>query len=187
MKKIILMRHGKVVADVSKRVSPREFPEWVKTYDNSGVDQDIPPGCSTLNMIKKNRAVVCSGLKRSHDSVLLCNKQPLEANPLFNEAGMPASSMPLPKLSPKMWAIFYRTIWMMGYSDNSESHTEAKERAGHAADRLIDLSQEHGSVLLIGHGVMNRLIAKKLKHKGWQVKKRLKNDHWDYGIFEKKD
>ncbi len=186
MKKIILMRHGRVVADMGRKVSPQEFPAWVASYDRSGIDQEMPPGCSTLNMIKAHDAIVCSGLRRSLDSARLCHKEPLERNPLFDEAGIPASLAPFPRLNPRILAFLFRTAWRLGYSKNCESYAEAMARAGLAAGRLAELTETHGAVLLMGHGIMNRLIAKQLKRQGWHTGRGLRYDHWDYGVFEKR-
>jgi broad specificity phosphatase PhoE len=57
--------------------------------------------------------------------------------------------------------------WHIGWSQGAESVREARRRAQRAAERLVELAREHGSVMLIGHGQINRLIARALRRMGW--------------------
>nr|WP_244309277.1 hypothetical protein [Pseudomonas duriflava] len=55
-------------------------------------------------------------------------------------------------------------------------------------DKLVSLSEEaSGTVLLLGHGIMNRLIAKQLKRRGWEQNVKQGSDYWSYAIFEKQN
>jgi hypothetical protein len=69
--------------------------------------------------------------------------------------------MPILRLSPTLWAAFFRVMWLLGISRNAEPLEVAKHRAFQAARILVAYAKEsNGPVLLMGHGVMNRLIAK---------------------------
>jgi broad specificity phosphatase PhoE len=57
-------------------------------------------------------------------------------------------------------------------------------RARGAAQRLIELARERGSVLLVGHGVMNRLIAAALLARGAVGPRRLRSGYWTSGVYE---
>lgn len=187
MPKIILMRHGEVDIAWKGKVTSKDFPEWIKTYNSASVLRNASPGSGVLEIIYSADAIVCSQLRRSVDSVGLAGQKPLESNTLFDEAGLPSFPAPFPKLSPKIWAVLFRLLWLGGFSKNSESLKEAKKRALNAASYLDECSREHGTVLLMGHGVMNRLIARMLAKRGWVNTKKLQNIHWGYGVFEKKD
>lgn len=55
-------------------------------------------------------------------------------------------------------------------------------RAGVAADKLVELARQHGSVFLVGHGIMTMLIARKLRAwLGWP--KRPVNNFWSFGVY----
>ena len=59
-----------------------------------------------------------------------------------------------------------------------------KQRAVQAADILVtSVKEANGPVLLMGHGVMNRLIAKELVSMGWKEYRRLGNGYWSAGIY----
>jgi broad specificity phosphatase PhoE len=49
-----------------------------------------------------------------------------------------------------------------------ESAREARSRAHRAAERLAELARTHGSVMLVGHGLMNALILRVLGNAGWR-------------------
>jgi broad specificity phosphatase PhoE len=72
--------------------------------------------------------------------------------------------MERPRFSPFTWAFFLRIAWLCGFSGGVES-ARAKVRANTAAQRLQLIANE-GPVLLLGHGFMNRLIAKQLESAG---------------------
>jgi hypothetical protein len=39
--------------------------------------------------------------------------------------------------------------------------------------------------MLIGHGIINRLLAKKLRSSGWKGPKNPGNNYWEYAVYEK--
>jgi hypothetical protein len=74
-------------------------------------------------------------------------------------------------------------IWL--FKRNSESFTNAKNRAKEAAIRLIQLAEEHQSVLPVGHGFINHFIAKEIRKRGWYGPSKPGKAYWEYGVFEK--
>ena len=60
----------------------------------------------------------------------------------------------------------------------------AKKRAIQAADILVAFAKESdGPVLLMGHGVMNRLIARELKSLGFKKYCCQGNGYWNASIY----
>ncbi|MPQ50859.1 phosphoglycerate mutase [Citrobacter telavivensis] len=60
----------------------------------------------------------------------------------------------------------------------------AKQRAVQAADILVtSVKVVNGPVLLMGHWVMNRLIAKELVSMGWKEYRRQGNGYWNAVIY----
>jgi len=88
------------------------------------------------------------------------------------------------KLSPKFWAVFFRILWLLGYSRNSETYSEAKNRAVDAAKVLTELANEYEKVIFVGHGVFNRILAKELRKTGWAGPRNPGSKHWGFGIYE---
>ena len=75
-----------------------------------------------------------------------------------------------------------RLLWLFGFSRNGESLMKARKRAGEAA---MTLAEEHHDILLVGHGLMNLLIARALKKADWIGPSRPGPGHWGYGVYEK--
>ena len=86
--------------------------------------------------------------------------------------------------SLKVWAPILRVAWLFGYKNNSESFAEAKQRAELGADMLIEFAKENKTVLLIGHGIMNRLIAKAFIKRGAVQKEQTGDGNLAYRILE---
>jgi hypothetical protein len=60
-----------------------------------------------------------------------------------------------------------------------------KLRVSLAAEKLIQLAKSHDSVLLIGHGIINRYLAKELISKGWSGGAAPGgNKYWGYRYWE---
>ena len=47
-----------------------------------------------------------------------------------------------------------------------------------ASEVLVKYAEEHESVVLVGHGFFNRLIAVELKKMGWEGKRKATAKHW---------
>ncbi len=112
--------------------------------------------------------IATSDLPRARESAqLIAPGRSLVCDPVFAEAEVP-SSIPLRvALAPRYWSVLARLAWFCGWSRGVESLREARARARRAAARLAELAAEHGSVMLVGHGMMNRLISGALRGGGW--------------------
>jgi broad specificity phosphatase PhoE len=84
-----------------------------------------------------------------------------------------------------MWLAAFRLIWLAGLSTSPESLSQAKTRARRAAQRLLELAQIEGRVLVIGHGIMNQLIANELRRRGWHGPKRPARGHCQGSQYER--
>ncbi len=183
MQKIILLRHGEVDINDYKNISANQFGKWIIEYNNSDIKSEFSSKNEIKNLLNETDILICSNLKRSIKSIEIFNKIPFETNDIFNEAQLPFSNWNLLKLNPKIWLIFFRILWLLGYSQNCESFKKTKQRAEKATKKLIELSNQNKTVILVGHGIMNRLIQKELILQKWNEIKKVKNNNWDYGVF----
>jgi broad specificity phosphatase PhoE len=182
---VIILRHGKVNYPPIKILSARDFVDWVESYNSNELDRTIKPTDDALGIANRAGAVVCSDLPRSVESAkCLGIDKPTVIDSGFQEAGLPIGSWKFPKLSVRLWAIIFRASWFFGYSNGSESLTEAKERAKKSAQKLVRLAQEYKVVLFVGHGVMNRLIANELRKLGWKGPKVPSRKYWEFGVYQ---
>lgn len=184
--KIILLRHGKPIIPSLKKISALDFSNWVSEYNAAGLCPTSKPEKHARNCANECNAIVCSALPRSLESAKSFNNKNIHlSDPIFNEAGLPVASWKTIKLSPKTWAIIFRILWLSGYSKNSESFKDAKIRALKSVHKLTEISQKYGSVLFVGHGVYNRILANELRRSGWSGPKNPGVEHWSFGVYEK--
>jgi broad specificity phosphatase PhoE len=178
---ISLIRHGKSNHAENHRITYKEFQGWIKTYDRSGVFEENYYPSKTLEKMATAKIVITSDLNRSIESAgLLTQDIPVVSHALFRETELPIlqkrSGL---KLNPKNWAVILRCLWFCGYSKQCESVANAKQRAVQASEQLMKYAEEHKSVVLVGHGFFNRLIAVELKKLGWEGKRRSSVKHWN--------
>lgn len=165
---IILVRHGRPDHLAASWSTPVGMKTWVERYNAANVVGSERPE-ALRRLADSAGVVVCSSLKRCVESrTLLSCECTHEPDPLFAEAHLPCPDWAYPLMPSRFWRIAFRTAWFFGFADNTEPVSESRRRASAAADKLIDLAQTHGSVLLMGHKVMNALIATQLRQRGWQ-------------------
>lgn len=178
--KIILVRHGKPKMPPASFIKASEFGQWIRAYDMSVLDeqQGIPEALCSL--MSDCQTVVCSDLPRSIASAQLLGQQVRQQDAVFREAELPYFCLSVIRLPVDVWLVLFRLLWLFGFSKHGESYRESKIRAYQAAQLLQQLAIRHGSVVLVGHGVMNRLIRKALIHDGWQCSAITGKAYWSY-------
>jgi broad specificity phosphatase PhoE len=85
-----------------------------------------------------------------------------------------------------LWAGVARARWFCGWAPGVESFGHARERAQRAA-RMLQLraEQEEEDVVVIGHGLMNALIAAQLWALGWHGPSFPSRSHWGFGTYSR--
>ncbi|MEZ3500267.1 histidine phosphatase family protein [Pantoea sp. KPR_PJ] len=179
---IILMRHGKPEHRMAGRLNAQALADWCEAYDMALVC-DTPPERS-ITIARQASVVVCSPLPRARSSLARLGLHPVEVDALFSEVSLPLVTSPRLELPTLLWLTALRMLWLCGYAGESESLLCARKRAARAADKLIALS-EQGTVLLLGHGLMNKMIARELRKRGWQAEKHASSRHWSSAIYHR--
>ena len=180
---ITLLRHGKPDMPHHKSISPKKFGEWIDAYNGASLCPKHAPDSDILTLAKKSKAVVCSDLTRSINSALCLGVKPVCAAPLFREMELPYWSFPAPVLPANIWAFLFRLCWFAGLTSKAESFKDAKVRAASATDLLVKYAQEHHQIIFVGHGLLNRFIAKTLLENGWSGPKNPGKQYWQYGVY----
>ena len=180
---IILLRHGKPIGDLKGNFNACELKQLVVSYAQSSI-QDHPD--EELKGNYDSHYVVCSDLKRSIQSAKKLGLENIHySDALFAETNIPHFDKGFIKLPIIIWLISLRLMWLFGFKNNGESFIQAKKRAERATDKLIVLAQENEKVILVGHGLMNRLIAKQLRLKNWQGPPSPGKKYWEFGEYRK--
>lgn len=179
---IILMRHGRPSLRPMGRIAARDMASWIQEYHRCEIENEDPPALS-VELARQAVHVVTSVAPRAVVSTMALGLTPTVAEAQFGEAELPFADWRWPKLDPKLWAALFRLLWLFGYSREAEPFPVARARSQSAAERLIGLAED-GPVLLLGHGVMNRLIAKALEAKGWSSPDKGGHGFWDARVFK---
>ncbi|MEG5266471.1 histidine phosphatase family protein [Pseudomonas sp. JDS28PS106] len=180
-KEIILMRHGQPNLTTVDKVSALGMKNWIEQYNLSVITNQPAPEAS-LELAATAKVIVSSNAPRALTSIQALGLQPTIVDEIFCEAQLPYGRWARPRLAPFTWAFILRVSWLCGFARNVESAREARARAAEAAKRLEDLSCE-GSVLLLGHGFMNRMIAKQLEAAGWIRHTSTGNRYWSAATY----
>lgn len=183
---ISLVRHGKSKWEQNNRITYIEFEDWVTKYDEHGVYPEESYSVETQKKLAAAMVIYTSNLFRSIESSQLLTKvTDVISNPLYREIELPKLSGALwnVKLKPNVWAVLLRCLWFAGYSRDCESLRGAKIRARQAAAELVREARKSQSVVLVGHGFFNILIAKELLHMGWTGAKRPAVKHWQVTTY----
>lgn len=184
MKQIIFIRHAKVDINNSEKIGSLSLEKWVNDYDTAPIDKEKKPPTETIGFAKKADVVVSSTLRRAIDSAAELGVEIHEQNSLFNEAGIPEVNIPFLKLKPKAWLVILRTMLLFGLGKNDTSLKASKAQAKSAMLRLLALSVEYESVVLVGHGGMNWLIRKALIKEGWVLDGKASNKNWGLTVMK---
>lgn len=178
---IILLRHGKPNIELQGKIRPVDFKQLVTVYAESGIQDSPPP---QLGEQFNSHFVVCSHLPRSqHSAEKLGFNEIHLSDSLFAETDIPffeKSAISLPVIG---WLVIFRIMWLFGFHKNGESFSKAKARAREAAQKLIELAEEKDKVILVGHGLMNRLISRELRRENWQGPGSPGKKYWEYGCY----
>jgi broad specificity phosphatase PhoE len=159
-----------------------ELGAWVRRYDECGINRDFPPPDALRRLAAVAGCVVSSDVLRSVESAAWLSER-VARDPLLREAGLPDRiSIPI-RLQPGACVALARVAWWLNWNKSVETVADARARARHATHRLSELAREHGSVLVIGHGMFNRFIAKCLRENGWSGPRTLPHAHWSIARF----
>lgn len=188
--KIILMRHGQPQIHLesmkNKRVSAFETGQMIRAYEFADLDFSQKPLDDALTVAQNNPAIFSSDILRAQSSIsMLGVSLRAEVNACFRESDHPYIEWHSPKLKFFTWCILFRLAWLVGFSKNGEALRTARQRAQIGADKLIDAARQEGSVMLLGHGIFNRLIVSKLKKQGWLKTGSTGYSYWSYIVIEK--
>ncbi len=183
MKKFILVRHAKVDIKNNQKIQSTSMQKWVKEYDLADLDGSSLPSTGLIQIAQKADIVVSSSLVRAINSAKLLKVVPAEKNSIFNEALVPNANIPFFRLKPKSWLVVLRFLLIFGFGKSDTSLQASKQQAKEAMLKLLELSKNYDTTLLVGHGGMNFLIRKELIKEGWSILEKPSNRHWGTTIL----
>ncbi|WP_180278713.1 histidine phosphatase family protein [Janthinobacterium sp. 13] len=176
------MRHGEPRLAKGRWIAPLQMGQWINLYNQSIIKEGgIPAQCAAAALSAST--IVASTAPRACSSARALGDLPFMQDAMFSEAGLPFALWKAPWLPAEAWAAIFRLLWLFGYARGSDSLQITRQRARAAAERLVALAAR-GPVLLVGHGIMNRLIGKELQALGWLARNRQGSRYWSMGVYE---
>ena len=175
---ITLIRHGPPAVSLTQRVRGHQFRQFIERYDAAKIERRARPPKAAKRAIAQADWVFASHRPRAtHTAELLGVPDRPIIDPQFREIEFPVDFPQQFQLSAITWTIIALTLWRLGYSKRCESLALARARARSAEDRL-EHKTEAGSVVLVAHGGIDKLIAKELRRRGWKGPRLPYSWHW---------
>jgi broad specificity phosphatase PhoE len=183
--RIILARHGRPAWDFRTPIAGHAFGEWRRGEDAAPLDPSDRPSAELERLITTAKCLVTSPLRRSRDSArLLAPTTEALVDASFREAELPSTIRSSLRLRPTVWAWLARSAWFCGWAAGVESVWAARKRAARAAALLNAHAEACTVVVLVGHGLMNIMIAAALRARGWRGPRFPSAHHWAFGVYE---
>lgn len=184
MTRIILARHGRPLLNPSP-IPGHGLAAWLEAERDAPLDPTSRPSAELERVAQEARLMIVSPLRRSRDSAeLLRPATPATVEEDVREAPLPSAFRSSLRLPPTIWAGIARSAWLCGWCAGVESFQTARRRAADAAQRLHALATKHGDIVVIGHGLMNALIAVELRVWGWRGPRFPSRSHWQFSGYE---
>jgi len=183
MKQIIFIRHAKVDSENSKKIDAVSLKHWVDQYDNAAICADSLATQETKDVVSQADIILTSTLQRTIDTAKVLGTAIYESNALFNEVAIPNITIPFFKFKPKSWLVIIRVLSLLGFGKAGASLKASKLQANEGSKRLMELSKEHDTVVLVGHGGMNWLLRKVLVKEGWTLEADPSSKNWGMTVL----
>ena len=164
--KIVLMRHGEPASRYSAWIAGREFGEWVRSFDQGGIKEAMLIPDEVRQLASTIGLVISSDLLRATQSAARLARKTV-IDPDLREAGLVESFRTSLRAPVSLWLAAARLAWRLDVTSSQEPIAAARARAQRVTENVISLAREHRSVLVVGHGVFNSLIARRLRALGW--------------------
>lgn len=164
--KIVLMRHGEPASRPAAWIAGHQFGDWVRSFEQGGIKEAMLIPDEVRRLASTIRLVIASDALRATQSAARLARKTL-IDPDLREARLVESFRTSLHAPASLWLGVARVAWWLDLAPSEEPIAAARTRAHRATDNLISLVRKHRSVLVVGHGVFNTLIARRLRTLGW--------------------
>lgn len=175
-RKIVLIRHGRS-AHVAKGLLDRAaFLQWREAYEEAGIEAAEAPA-ELMEEVRNAGVIVSSDVQRAIESArVLADGREVITSRLLRELALQPPSLRWIRLPLFGWALLFGVRWLFR---RTHATTDEALRVRAAAQWLNELSERHGEVVVVTHGMFRSLLARELAQRGWTpaIPKR-RSAHW---------
>ena len=173
---VYLARHGPSASAPRGWLSAAGFRHYLHGYDAAGLMEAARVPDRLIEVATRSDEIIHSPLLRAVQTVQLIDAAVRSPRPHCTWAELVEAAQPAPgirglRLPVAGWDALTRILWLLGRSGTVEPRQGAIARARTVAERLTALSAsgERGerTMLVVGHGFQNILIARELRRNGW--------------------
>src|SRR5260221_12170096 len=168
--RIVLVRHGHpdLTPEARRPIAGRELGRWYREYNDVGLAPVSSPPQPLREAVADARCIVASDLRRAIESArLLAGTKPIQLDADLREVGFPEGLAGGTRLSPGVWVMIARDVWLLDGCECDESRRAAWRRAERVTERLCELARAHQSVVAVGHGWFNLFVGRELRRRRW--------------------
>ena len=184
--RIILIRHGKPTVPLKRWVSGHGFATLIEQYQAAGIAPDSVPNSATQSLVQSAPVLFSSDLRRAiHSAEILAPEAAVMSDRRFREAEFWCHFPTRLRLPTALWLILGRMLWSLGYAPNGQTHTNEKARAIQATEFLEAQVKQHNTVVLVAHGIINLMMSRALRKRGWQGPRNPNIGHWGCTIYQR--
>jgi broad specificity phosphatase PhoE len=182
---IMLIRHGNPEISRNGWFSYKDARNYIKAYDTVGIRPIVKP--PVILASDEEIKIFSSSLFRAYDTALKIFGEEATINVDSTFIEFQREITPLPLILPiKGWTGISRFFWMIGlHSSDIPSLRSEKSRAAMDAELLGEAAMQHGKVILVAHGFLNKYIIRNLKKNGWDHSYNGGNDYLAVQVLTK--
>jgi broad specificity phosphatase PhoE len=148
------------------------------------LDPRSRPPKGLLEATAEAELIISSEKPRAYQSALeLCRGKAVLRLEELNEVPLPRIRIPLVQLRAEAWSVLGRLAQAAGYSYEAETIAAALRRSKVVAQRIVQHAATNQKIVVVGHGVINFLIAVNLKGSGWRVRTSGHSSYWRWQLF----
>jgi broad specificity phosphatase PhoE len=186
--RIVLARHGHpdVPPEARCPIAGTELGRWCRAYDAVGLAPASAPPAGLRAAAAAAGCIVTSDLRRAIESAqLLAGGRSVELDSGLREVGFPDALGANARLSPGLWLVVARAIWLFDGCECEESRSAVSRRAARVVDRLAELADVHDSVVAVGHGWFNLFVGRELRRRQWRGPRMAPSGYWASAEYER--
>jgi broad specificity phosphatase PhoE len=161
--KIGLVRHFKVTRGypTQKWITPAEFDQWLKEYEESDVEESIVD----LGSIEWKKCYVSTLKRAEYTAEKIYSGELIKTDDLREIPVYPFFQRNI-KLPVLFYPLFVRTAWFFNHKSQLERRTDVEKRVAKILDRIIEESDENA--LIVSHGALMMFMRKELIRRGFK-------------------